>query len=105
MEIAEPVTIDEGVSPYGVKRELIIETDQVVEKLTYDAAPLLEAAHAERVFTAGQSWGNGQKIGVIPMAELDRINSTYASSDERKFQILLWLKNNPRMVTFEKFLK
>jgi hypothetical protein len=100
------VTIDEGVNEYGIRRQIILEGDQAVTKLTYDAAPLLEEAHARRVHTSGDRWNDGQThVGFIPMAELTRINDTYKSADERKFQILMWLKQNPKMVTFEKFLR
>jgi hypothetical protein len=105
MELDANVTIDEGVNEYGIRRQIILEGDHAVTKLTYDAAPLLESAQAERNATAGERWGEMRKIGVIPMAELTRINDTYKSEVERKAQILLWLKANPYMVTFDKFLK
>ncbi len=106
MELDSSVTIDEGVNAYGIRRQIILEGDQAVTKLTYDAEPLIEAAHARRVATAGDRWSDGQThVGFIPMAELTRINETYASSEERKHQILLWLKANPKLVSFDKFLK
>lgn len=105
MEIAANVTIDEGVNHYGIRRQIILEGDQAVTKLTYDAAPMLEAAAAERAATAGERWGDMRKIGTIPMAELTRINDTYKTAAERQAQILLWLRANPRMVTFDRFLK
>jgi hypothetical protein len=104
MEIESNVTIDEGVNQYGIRREIILEGDQAVTKLTYDAEPLLEAAAAERAATAGERWGDMRKIGTIPMAVLTHINDTYKSEVERKAQILLWLRENPRMVTFDRFL-
>jgi hypothetical protein len=45
-----------------------------------------------------------RKIGTIPMAVLTHIDDTYKSEVERKAQILLWLRENPRMVTFDRFL-
>lgn len=105
MEIASNVSIDEGVNAYGIRKQVHLEGDQIVTQLTYDAEPLLEAAEAERKATAGERWGEMRKIGVIPMAVLTQINETYKGEVERKAQILLWLKNNPRLVTFEKFLK
>lgn len=105
MDIATNVEIDEGFNAYGIRKQIFLEGDQAVTKLTYDAEPMLEAAAAERVFTAGQRWGDGQKIGTIPMAVLGQINDTYKSAVERQARILLWLRENPRFVTFEKFLK
>lgn len=104
-DIDTNVTIDDGVNPYGIRRQIHLEGDQIVTQLTYDAEPLLEAAKAERTATAGERWGDMRKIGVIPMAVLSHINETYPDSLERKAQILLWLKENPYMVTFDKFLK
>lgn len=66
---------------------------------------MLEAAHAARVASEGHRWGDGHFVGIIPMVELTRINETFRSSEERKHQILSWLRDNPKMVTFDKFLK
>lgn len=104
MELDANVTLDEGVNEYGIRRQIILEGDQAVTKLTYDAAPLLEEAHARRIHTAGDRWGDSHHVGFIPMAELARINETYKSAEERKHQILSWLRDNPKMVTFDKFL-
>ncbi|NQW92536.1 MAG: hypothetical protein HQ446_00605 [Polaromonas sp.] len=106
MELNASVTIDEGVNAYGIRRQIILEGDQAVSKLTYDAEPLLDEAHIRRTVTAGDRWGDGHThVGFIPMAELTRINDTYQSAEERKFQILCWLRDHPKLVTFDKFLK
>lgn len=105
MELDGSVTIDEGVNAFGIRREITLESDQAITKLTYDAEPLLEQAAALRTLTAGDSWGEGHFIGIVPMAELTRINETYQGAEERKRQMVLWLKANPKLVTFEKFLK
>lgn len=106
MELESNVTIDEGVNAYGVHRQITLEGDQAVTKLTYDAQPLLEEAHARRVASAGDRWAEGHThVGFIPLAELTRINETYQGAEERKIQIFLWLKKNPALVTFDKFLK
>lgn len=105
MELDANVTIDEGVNAFGVRREIILEGDQAVTKLTYDAEPLIEHAADLRTLTAGDKWGDGHFIGIVPMAEVTRINQTYQGAEERKRQMVLWLKANPKLVTFEKFLK
>lgn len=97
--------IIESANEYGVARDIRVEGDSVVTKQTYDAAPLLEAAHDARVATAGQRWGDGHFVGIIPIPELTRINEQFQSAEERKHAILSWLRDNPRMVTFDKFLK
>ena len=105
MQVIDSFEVDEGVGAYGVRKQVKFEGDQVVTKLSYDAQPLLEAAHAERTATAGDRWGEMRKVGTIPMAELNRINAAYPGAEDRKIQILLWLKANPALVTFDKFLK
>jgi hypothetical protein len=105
MEIESTFEVDEGVDVYGVRKQVKFEGDQVVTKLTYDAEPMLEAAQAERIQTADQRWGEMRKVGMIPMAVLNQINTKHSGALERKAEILLWLKANPYMVTFDKFLK
>jgi len=105
MELAESFSVDEGVDAYGVRKEVSFEGDQVVTKLTYDAAPMLAQAHAERNATAGERWGEMRKVGTIPMVVLNEINRTIPGAMDRSAAILGWLKANPRMVSFDKFLK
>lgn len=105
MEIDGSVTLDEGTNAFGIRRKITLEGDQAITKLTYDAEPLLDHAAELRALTAYDSWGNGHFIGIVPMAEVTRINETYQGAEERKRQMVLWLKANPKLVTFEKFLK
>ena len=39
MEPIENFVMDEGIDAYGVRKQVTFEGDQVVTKLTYDAAP------------------------------------------------------------------
>jgi hypothetical protein len=105
VELASNITLDEGVNEFGIQRQIMLEGDQVVTKLTYDAAPMIEAAAQARRATEGDRWGNGHFVGIIPYAELSRINEQYSGAEERKHQILMWLKANPKLVTFDRFLK
>lgn len=97
-------TVDDGVHPYGIHRDVTFEGDQVVTKLTYDAEPFLEQAHAERTATAGERWGDGRKVGTIPMAVYADVMKI-RSAEERQKYVINWLKANPAFVTFDKFLK
>lgn len=105
MHPIESFTLDEGQDAYGVRKQVTFEGDQAVTKLTYDAQPMLDQAHAERNATAGERWGEMRKVGVIPMAVLNEINARVPGALERKAEVLLWLKRNPAMVSFDKFLK
>lgn len=99
-------TVDDGVHAYGVHRQVTFEGDQVITKLTYDAEPLLEAAKAERIATAGNRWGEGvgTKVGTMPMAVYAEFMKVQSAEERQKF-ILKWLRENPAFVTFDKFLK
>lgn len=97
--------IIESANEYGIARDIRIEGDNAITKLTYDASPLIEAAHSARVATSSDRWGDGHFVGIIPIAELTRINETFQGAEARKHAILSWLRDNPKLVTFDKFLK
>jgi hypothetical protein len=105
--LEENVTVDEGVDIHGVRTKVHFEGGSVIAQKTYDAEPLLDLCHEERVATAGERWGEMRKVGYIPQAELDRlrIKTRGMSQVERMAEFTLWLKQNPRFVTFEKFTK
>ncbi len=104
MDIDGSFTIDDGVHAYGVHKQVTFEGDQAITKLTYDAQPFLEAAHSERILTAGDRWGDGHKVGTMPMAQYAEYMKIQGA-EERKKYVLNWLKANPAFVTFDKFLK
>ena len=97
--------IVESANEYGISKDMRIEDGSLVTRHTYDAEPMIEAAAQARIMSAGRRWGDGQFVGIIPMAELTRINEVFHSAEERKHAILTWLRDNPKLVTFDKFLK
>ena len=97
--------IIESANEYGIGRDIRVEGDNVITKQTYDAAPMLDYAAKMRTETAGDRWGNGHFVGVIPYAELNKINAEFSGAEQRKHAILAWLRDNPKLVTFDKFLK
>ena len=103
MEPIESFTMDEGLDAYGIRKQVTFEGDQAVTKLTYDAEPILEACQAERNATAGERWGDGRKVGSIPMAVYNQVLKIPGATERQVF-ILKWLKTNPAFVTFDKFL-
>lgn len=70
---------------------------------TYDAEPLLEQAAAERAFTEGQRWGEFRKIGIVPLAVLATFFRQDGGFDRSR--AVEWLQQNPKLVTFSRFLK
>lgn len=105
MNLDTNVKIDDGPNAYGVRRQVLLEGDSAFVNQQYDAEPLIDAAAEQRTMTAGERWGDMRRVGFIPMAELTRIHETFQGEVERKAQIMLWLKANPKFVTFDKFLK
>lgn len=103
--LSESFKLDEGYNRHGIHTELIFQGDEVVQKQTFDASPILEAAKAERIATAGDRWGEMRKVGTIPIAIYNRIVATYPNQEERRQAVLQYLKANPDFVTFDKFLK
>lgn len=97
--------IIESANEYGISRDIRVEGDSAITKQTYDAEPMLEYAAKMRAETQSASWGNGRFVGVIPYAELNRINAEHQGAEARKHAILSWLRDNPKLVTFDKFLK
>ncbi len=70
---------------------------------TYDAEPFVELAAAERAATDGERWGEMRKVGTIPMAVLATFFRQDGGFDAKR--CTAWLKANPQMVTFSRFLK
>lgn len=79
-----------------------LDTRIVIEK-TYDAEPFVEQAQAMRNATAGQRWGEMRHVGFIPNAELATMMRQDGTIDNAR--LVAWLKANPKMVTFDRFLK
>lgn len=99
-------TVDDGWHAYGVHKQVTFEGDQAITKLTYDAAPLLEQAHAQRIATAGDRWGEGvgTKVGTMPMAVYGQLLKIKGAEERQKFAHR-WLLENPAFITFDKFAK
>lgn len=92
----------------GIRSELHEEDGKLVFKKTYDAEPFLRHAAELRAQTRGQRWGEyGQKIGVVPMAELAKMMRQDGEIDGQAMRKWMrnWLHNNPAFVTFDRYLK
>ena len=86
----------------GVRTQVHDLENKIVIQKTYDAEPLLDACAAERQATAGERWGDGRKVGTVPLAilgqfmrENDGLNVARAEK---------WLRENPHFITFDRFL-
>lgn len=97
-------SIDEGVNEFGVRKIVHFDGDQIVSQFTEDAAPIIEHCKEERMVSAGERWGDGRKIGTIPMVALAEVMAIKGSAERKKY-LVNYLKANPAFVSFEKFLK
>lgn len=79
------------------------EDGKTVFQKTFDAEPFLKAAEANRQFTAGERWGEGKRVGTIPMAVLGQFMRQDGGLDKKR--LTQWLRENPAFVSYEPFLK
>jgi len=70
---------------------------------TFDAEPFVEHAAQERAATSMQRWGDGRKVGTVPMAVLGQFMRQDGGLDTKR--LAAWLKENPAFVSYEPFLK
>lgn len=78
------------------------ETKVAIEK-RYDPASFIKTAAEARAETASQQWGEMRHVGFVPMAELATMLRQDGRLDMKR--MAAWLKANPKMVTFDRFLK
>ena len=88
---------------HGTKTTYRVEGDTLTVRKRYDAEPFLKAAAEERAATRGEQWGDWRKVASIPMAEYGRMLATGMAYDEKAID--RWLRDNHKLVTFEKYLK
>jgi hypothetical protein len=94
-----------GTNENGIHSKVVFQDGFVTSQKTWDAEPILQSCAEERAATQGEKWGEMRKIGQIPMAELNKINSIYKTQAERNVKILEYLRDNPAFVSFDRFLK
>lgn len=87
----------------GIKTKVHDLDSKVVIEKSYDAQPFIEHAADMRAATEGQRWGEMRYVGSIPMAELATMMRQDGTIDNAR--VVEWLKKNPAMVAFSKFLK
>lgn len=87
----------------GVKTTYDFYSDCMVVRKEYDAAPYVDYAAEQRAVSSGEQWGNMRRVASIPPAELAKLMATGQIRDPKA--IRKWLLENPKLVTFEKYLK
>lgn len=97
------IVVDRFDRELGIRTRVHDTGDKVSIQKTYDAQPFLEQAAAERASSEGESWGHGRKVGTIPMAALGELMRREGGLSPDS--VLAYLKANPGMVSFSKFLK
>lgn len=96
------IVYEEQDAQTGIRSRVHELDGKTVIQKTYDAAPLLAQAAAERAATAGQRWGEMRKVGTIPMAVYATMLRQDGTCDPAR--LAAWLKANPSLVSFDKFL-
>lgn len=72
----------------------------VIEKV-WDAEPLLQHAADARQATEGMNWGEGRKVGTVPMEVLGMFLRQDGGLDKKR--LTDWLRKNPAFICFDKF--
>ncbi len=96
------IVYEEQDAQTGIRSRVHELDGRTVIQKTYDAAPLLAQAAAERQATAGQRWGEMRKVGTIPMAVYATMLRQDGTCDTQR--LAQWLKDHPALVSFDKFL-
>lgn len=96
------IVYEEQDAQTGIRSRVHELDGRTVIQKTYDAEPLLAQAAAERAATAGQRWGEMRKVGTIPMAVYATMLRQDGTCDTAR--LTAWLKANPALVSFDKFL-
>ena len=76
---------------------------KTVFQKTYDGQQFRDAAAEMRANTDGEKWGEMRHVGTVPIAELATMMRQDGGIDQRR--LVAWLKANPALVTFNRFLK
>lgn len=76
---------------------------KTVFQKTFDAEPFLKQAAEERAASQGERWGEGRKVGSIPMEVLGQFMRQDGGLDVKRLEA--WLRANPAFVSFEPFLR
>ena len=79
------------------------DANRMAIQKTYDAEPFVAACADARASTEGERWGDMRHVGTIPMAELATMMRQDGGIDMAR--VRAWLKQNPALVTFSKYLK
>lgn len=97
------IVFKESDKQTGVNTRVHDLDNKVVIEKSYDAQPFIESAAEMRAKTDGEKWGEMRYVGTIPMAELATMLRQDGTLDQKR--AMAWLKANPQMVAFSKFLK
>lgn len=98
------LTINDGTEQGITTKAHFDGEDEIVIEHGFDAAPNVEYAKQARLDTQGKSWGDGKLIGHIPNMYLYPILAI-KDNKEREKAVLLFLRENPAFVMFDKALK
>ena len=69
----------------------------------WDAEPLADFCHDNRVLTHGESWGEGRIVGKMPPAIFAKMCADGTAFDEKA--VKAYFLAHPENVVFERYLK
>ena len=92
---------------FGTRIDYSFEGQDLIVKKTWDAEPWLKQAEADRQATEGQRWGDTRKVFSLSPVEYGRFlkETRGKGQDEKQAWLRRWALENPRLVSFDKYLK
>lgn len=87
----------------GLKTKVHDVDGKITIQKEWDSELFKREAHARRVESEGKRWGELKHVGFIPNAELSVMLRQDGRIDTKR--VRKYLKENPDLVTFSKYLK
>ena len=97
------IVVDRFDPQLGIRTRVHDVDGKVTFQKTYDAEPMLKRAAEARAANAGKRWGEGQRVGEVPMSVIGEFMRQDGCLRHERLEG--WLKANPAFVHFESFLK
>lgn len=103
-ELAEGISIDEGMSPSGVRSIIHFQGTEVIFQRQQDMTAVLQHVQEMRERNEGKPWGTGKEVGHVPEIFKPQLDALRDPAERRK-----WLKGffraNPLLCAYPAFCK
>lgn len=102
--LAEGISIDEGLSEHGVRTVLHFRGDTLVIERQQDMDEVLRHVALMRARNEGKRWGEGREVGHIPELFYTKIR-LIRDRKERDRAVKEFFRENPAFCAYEPYLR